>query len=204
MFTAFFYSPSVPLLVGELHPEHTPAAPGAPRGFGRPSSCCLEDDPSAEVIEDVRPLESEAVIRKRRYDAFAGSDLDGALRARHVTSLVVVGTMTDICVLATVVARSTRVRVTCRGRGLHAVAEIAGDLDSMAEAAGGRIIEEVIDTRRAGVASGQLTFAGTCGNILPSAPTFDDEHAIAKHIGASRHAGRERHRRNGHDAEVHR
>jgi nicotinamidase-related amidase len=37
VFTAFVYSPAVPLLVGELHPEHKPAAPGARRGFGLPS-----------------------------------------------------------------------------------------------------------------------------------------------------------------------
>lgn len=108
VFTAFVYSPSVPLLVGELHPEHRPAAPGAPRGFGRPSSCCLEGDPSAEIIEALAPREGEPVIRKRWYDAFAGSDLDGVLRSQHVTSLVVVGTMTDICVLATVVGASNR------------------------------------------------------------------------------------------------
>ena len=108
VFTAFVYSLSVPLLVGELHPEHKPAPPGAPRGFGRPSSCCLDGDPSAEVIDDLAPREGEPVIRKRWYDAFAGSDLDGVLRARHVTSLVVVGTMTDICVLATVVGAFNR------------------------------------------------------------------------------------------------
>jgi nicotinamidase-related amidase len=108
VFTAFVYSPSVPLLVGELHPEHKPAAPGAPRGFGRPSSCCLEGDPSAEVIDALAPREGEPLIRKRWYDAFAGSDLDGVLRARHVTSLVVVGTMTDICVLSTVVGAFNR------------------------------------------------------------------------------------------------
>ena len=108
VFTAFVYSPSVPLLVGELHPEHKPAAPGAPRGFGRPSSCCLEGDPSAHVIEGLAPREGEPVVRKRWYDAFAGSELDGVLRARHVTSLVVVGTMTDICVLATVVGAFNR------------------------------------------------------------------------------------------------
>lgn len=108
VFTAFVYSPSVPLLVGELHPEHKPAAPHAPRGFGHPSSCCLEGDPSADVIEALAPREGEAVIRKRWYDAFAGSDLDGVLRARHVTSLVVTGTMTDICVLATVVGAFNR------------------------------------------------------------------------------------------------
>ena len=108
VYTAFVYSPSVPLLVGELHPEHKPAPPGAARGFGRPSSCCLEGDPSTGVIDALAPRDGEAVVRKRWYDAFAGSDLDGVLRARHVTSLVVTGTMTDICVLATVVGAFNR------------------------------------------------------------------------------------------------
>jgi ureidoacrylate peracid hydrolase len=108
IFTAFVYSASVPLLVGELHPEHQPAAPGAARGFGRPSSCCLEGDPSVDVIAALAPREGEVVIHKRWYDAFAGSQLDGMLRARQVTSLVVTGTMTDICVLATVVGAFNR------------------------------------------------------------------------------------------------
>ena len=108
VYTAFVYSPRVPLLVGELHPEHTPAAPGAPRGFGRPSSCCLEGDPSADVIDALAPREDEPVVRKRWYDGFAGSELDGVLRARRVTSMVVTGTMTDICVLATVVGAFNR------------------------------------------------------------------------------------------------
>jgi nicotinamidase-related amidase len=108
VYTAFVYSPSVPVLVGELHPEHKPAAPSAPRGFGHPSSCCLEGDPSADVIPALAPREGEAVVRKRWYDAFAGSELDGVLRARGVRSLVVTGTMTDICVLATVVGALNR------------------------------------------------------------------------------------------------
>jgi nicotinamidase-related amidase len=103
VFTEFTYSPSVPLLVGDLHPEHRPAAPGAPRGFGMPSSSCLEGDPSARTIEALAPRPGELVIRKRWYDAFAGTELDGALRAQGITTLVITGTMTDICVLSTVV-----------------------------------------------------------------------------------------------------
>jgi nicotinamidase-related amidase len=103
VFTEFTYSPAAPLLVGELHPEHRPAPPGARRGFGVPSSSCLEGDPSARTISALAPRSDELVIRKRWYDAFAGTELDGALRARGVTSLVVTGTMTDICVLSTVV-----------------------------------------------------------------------------------------------------
>lgn len=102
VFTEFVYSPAAPLLVGELHPEHKPAPPGARTGFGLPSSACLEGAPSAETIDELQPAAGELVVRKRGYDAFAGTPLDGALRARGVTTLVVTGTMTDICVLATV------------------------------------------------------------------------------------------------------
>ena len=103
VFTEFVYAESAPLLVGRLHPEHQPAKPGAPRGFGLPSSSCLEGTPSADTVPDLVPRPGELVVRKRGYDAFAGTPLDEALRARNVTSLVVAGTMTDICVLATVI-----------------------------------------------------------------------------------------------------
>ena len=104
VFTEFVYSENVPVLIGSLHPEHRPAPPGAPRGVGLPSSSCLEGTASAETVPDLAPRPGEIVVRKRGYDAFAGTALDGALRARNVTSLVVTGTMTDICVLATVIA----------------------------------------------------------------------------------------------------
>lgn len=108
VFSEFVYSARLPLLVGELHPEHRPAPPGAPTGFGRPSSNCLEGHPSVETIAELAPRPDELVVSKRWYDAFAGTPLDGALRARGVTSLVVTGTLTDICVLATVVGAFNR------------------------------------------------------------------------------------------------
>jgi nicotinamidase-related amidase len=98
----------VPVLVGDLHPEHKPAAPGAPRGFGHPSSSCLEGDPSVEVVPELAPGRGELTVRKHWYDAFAGTPLDGAFRARGIRSLVVTGTMTDICVLATVAGAFNR------------------------------------------------------------------------------------------------
>jgi len=108
VFSEFVYSPSIPLLVGDLHPEHRPARPGDVSGFGRPSSSCLDGDASADTVPALAPEAGEVVVRKRWYDAFAGTPLDGALRARGVTSLVVTGTMTDICVLATVVGAFNR------------------------------------------------------------------------------------------------
>src|SRR5688572_2520801 len=63
VFTEFTYSPSAPLLVGELHPEHRPAAAGAPRGFGMPSSSCLEGEPSARTIAALAPHPLELIVR---------------------------------------------------------------------------------------------------------------------------------------------
>jgi nicotinamidase-related amidase len=108
VFTEFVYSEQAPLLVGAIHPEHRRAEPGAPTGHGRPSSSCLVGDESADTIADLKPRPDELVVRKHYYDAFNGTVLDGALRARGVTSLVVTGTMTDICVLATVIGGFNR------------------------------------------------------------------------------------------------
>jgi len=150
VFTEFTYSPAAPLLVGELHPEHRPAPPGAPRGFGMPSSSCLEGDASLHTIDALAPHDDELVVKKRWYDGFAGTELDGALRARGVTSLVITGTMTDICVLATVVGafnREYRISVvedgvaTLQPEIQHATLDIVGR-------AFGRVVhsKEVLDT----------------------------------------------------------
>ena len=108
VFTRFTYSADAPLLVGELHPEHRPRPPGAPGGFGHPSSSCLVGEDNVRVVEELEPRPGELVVDKRYYDAFNGTALDGALRALGITTLVVTGTMTDICVLATVVGGFNR------------------------------------------------------------------------------------------------
>ena len=108
VFTEFTYSENVPVLVGLLHPEHRRAAPGAARGFGLPSSSCLLGEANVHVIPELAPRPDELVITKRYYDGFNGTALDQALRAGDVTHLVLTGTMTDICVLATVIGGMNR------------------------------------------------------------------------------------------------
>ena len=108
VFTEFLYTEAAPLLVGELHPEHRRAAPGATRGFGRPSSSCLAGELNVATVAELAPHPDELVVQKPYYDAFHGTVLDGALRARGVTHLVITGTLTDICVLATVVGGFNR------------------------------------------------------------------------------------------------
>ena len=150
VFTEFTYSPDVPLLVGALHPEHQPAPPGAARGFGRPSSSCLLGDPSAQTISALAPVPSEAVVRKRWYDGFAGTELDGLLRARGCTCLVVTGTMTDVCVLATVVGAFNReYRVTVVEDGVATLwPEVQRVTLDIVARAFGRVVSsrEVLDT----------------------------------------------------------
>jgi ureidoacrylate peracid hydrolase len=149
-FTEFTYSPAVPLLVGALHPEHQPAPPGAPRGFGRPSSNCLEGTESARTVAALAPRPDEPVIRKRWYDGFAGTELDGAFRARGVTSLVITGTMTDICVLSTVVGAFNReYRVTVVEDGVATLwPEIQRATLDIVSRAFGRVVssKHVLDT----------------------------------------------------------
>jgi nicotinamidase-related amidase len=108
VFTEFLYTETAPLLVGELHPEHRRAAPGTPRGFGRPSSSCLAGEANVATVAELAPRPDELVVQKPSYDAFHGTVLDGALRARGITHLVITGTLTDICVLATVVGGFNR------------------------------------------------------------------------------------------------
>jgi nicotinamidase-related amidase len=108
LFTEFTYTERAPLLVGELHPEHRRAAPGGLRGFGMPSSSCLEGEASVRVTPELAPQPGELVVTKFHYDGFNGTPLDAALRSRGVTHLVLTGTMTDVCVLATVVGGMNR------------------------------------------------------------------------------------------------
>jgi len=108
VFTEFTYSEDVPVLAGLLHPEHRRAAPGAPRGFGKPSSSCFLGEANVPVVPELAPRPGELVVTKHYYDGFNGTSLDGALRARGVTHLVLTGTMTDICVLATVIGGMNR------------------------------------------------------------------------------------------------
>jgi len=60
------------------------------------------------VVPELAPRPGELVVTKHYYDGFNGTSLDGALRARGVTHLVLTGTMTDICVLATVIGGMNR------------------------------------------------------------------------------------------------
>jgi nicotinamidase-related amidase len=52
----------------------------------------------AEVIGELKPMEEDYVIQKRRYSAFFGTYLDLLLRELKVDTLVLVGLVTNVCI----------------------------------------------------------------------------------------------------------
>jgi len=64
---------------------------------------CIEGGGGDDIVAELQPEAADVVIRrKRRYDAFQGTDLDAWLRANGIENLLITGVCTDICVLATV------------------------------------------------------------------------------------------------------
>jgi ureidoacrylate peracid hydrolase len=115
IFTQFVYDTAVPCLRGNpFGPEHLPAPPGEPTGFGRPSGNCLvPSDPeqgpnSGAIVLELAPRPDELVIRGHTCDKFYGTPLDLALRSQDVRCLVVVGEVTEVCVNCTVLSAANR------------------------------------------------------------------------------------------------
>lgn len=61
------------------------------------SDYCEEGSDAALIYKDIKPREEEKIIRKHRYSAFEGTDLEVTLRCLRVTDLVITGVMTNLC-----------------------------------------------------------------------------------------------------------
>ena len=61
-----------------------------------------------EIVEDLQPLSDEVVIRKLRYDAFYGTPLDHLLRLWGIDTLIICGTVANICVHYTAASAALR------------------------------------------------------------------------------------------------
>ena len=62
---------------------------------------CAPGSWGADFYEDIRPLPSEAVVTKHRFDAFLDTDLHTILRARRIRTVVFTGVATEVCVETT-------------------------------------------------------------------------------------------------------
>jgi nicotinamidase-related amidase len=61
-----------------------------------------------EIVEELAPRAEETVLRKPRYDAFYGTPLDHLLRLWGVRTLVLCGTVANICVHYTAASAALR------------------------------------------------------------------------------------------------
>ncbi|HKV44875.1 MAG TPA: isochorismatase family cysteine hydrolase [bacterium] len=55
----------------------------------------------AEIVPELAPDPGDLVIRKLRYDAFYRTPLEDELRRRQIETLIITGTVSNICVLHT-------------------------------------------------------------------------------------------------------
>lgn len=65
-------------------------------------NCC--EGSGGEALDPMLPVDEKAdyVIKKRRYSAFYGTDLDLVLREHGIENVVIVGTKTNCCIRASV------------------------------------------------------------------------------------------------------
>jgi len=64
---------------------------------------CIEDDPKNDFIEGLDPRPEEFHIKKRRYSAFFGTELEIVLKAYKADTVILFGGLTDVCVHYTAV-----------------------------------------------------------------------------------------------------
>jgi nicotinamidase-related amidase len=62
---------------------------------------CVRGTPGAELLPGFAPRPGEHLVRKTRYSAFWGTDLDGILRREGVEEAHLAGVCTSICVMDT-------------------------------------------------------------------------------------------------------
>lgn len=86
---------------------------------------CRKDSWGHGIVEELRPQEGELICQKSRYDGFYDSWLDHYLsRVWNVENVVIVGTVSSICVLHTAASAGLRwYRVIVPADGVSALTE---------------------------------------------------------------------------------
>lgn len=100
VFTRFSAGPQRTLLWSwspQCGPELRSCWPGVSRVYDDGEELVGHD-----VVPELEPLDGETVVDKYGYGSFHNTVLEGVLRARAVTQVVAVGTVTQICVEETV------------------------------------------------------------------------------------------------------
>lgn len=80
---------------------------------------CIAGTKGSEIIDELEVAEGDKIIKKRRYSAFFGTDLDLYLREKEVNEIHLVGVNTNICVLYSAAdGRNINYKVTIYEKGV--------------------------------------------------------------------------------------
>lgn len=100
-----FHAVGAPVLYSQmwLRPDYTDAGILAEvfpplKGLGH----CVADTWDSAVIDELTPEPGDYVVKKTRFDAFHGTNLELTLRCLGIEQIVMVGIATNVCVEATV------------------------------------------------------------------------------------------------------
>jgi nicotinamidase-related amidase len=63
----------------------------------RNNKAILAGTPNVEIYEGLKPHSGDLVVAKPRYSAFYGTDLEAILRSQGIDTLIISGTVTDVC-----------------------------------------------------------------------------------------------------------
>jgi len=69
---------------------------------------CVEGTTGAEIIQPLKPAGGDFVVRKRSYDPWFETELEGLLKRLKTKTIVVTGTVSNICVLHAVAGATLR------------------------------------------------------------------------------------------------
>jgi nicotinamidase-related amidase len=93
-----FLSTEEPSLLWTWSPQCAPPVCLCRRGFRRTYADAEEALDCTDVVTEIYPAPEDLIIEKYGYGAFHGTSLSDRLRQKGVHSLVVTGTVTQICV----------------------------------------------------------------------------------------------------------
>jgi biuret amidohydrolase len=126
---------------------------------------CLEGDPHTGLWPTLQPAEDEYHLVKRRYSGFIGTEFELLLRGLRVSTLILIGGLTDVCVhytFADAHQRDFYVRVVEDCVGGSSEARHLASLDAMEylQAGARRTTGEILDAFAALAAARGLTPQG--------------------------------------------
>ena len=97
IYTKFVAGPERTLM-WEWSPQLAPPVCSCWKGIRRDYADVNGERDCTEIIDELTPAPGDPVVEKFGYGAFHNTNLDDLLKARHVKSVLVTGTVTQICV----------------------------------------------------------------------------------------------------------